>query len=264
VIRLPNSLRNAAYPAYAAFVFAAAGRAISRPQHLPRRRDSRRLPPRPWRTFASFALFASAVLTSHPAHAAQPSAATLAKAVDNHYNHLTSLETRFAERYRGMGLDRTESGTLTLRKPGRMRWAYDAPAGKLFVLNGKDAISYTPGDPQANRLPAKQLDDLRSPLRFLLGHTELTKELDHLTAAPVENNLYSLAGTPHNLGQRIRQVTLVVDAAGLIHSLQIDEADGAITSFTFTDQHENIPAPDSAFTFTPPPGVAIVNSPAPI
>lgn len=204
------------------------------------------------------------ILSAPASQAAVPSTATLAKAVDSHYNHLVSLQTRFTERYRGMGMDRTESGTLTLRKPGRMRWAYDAPAGKLFLLNGKDAISYTPGDAQANRLPAKQLDDLRSPLRFLLGHTELAKELDHLSAAPVENNLYSLAGSPHGMAERIRQITLVVDAGGLIHSLQIDEVDGSITSFTFSDSHENVAAPDSDFVFTPPPGVVVVNSAAPI
>ena len=196
--------------------------------------------------------------------AAVPSAETLAHAVNVHYNHLASLRTRFTERYRGMGMDRTESGTLTLRKPGRMRWAYDAPAGKLFVLNGKDAISYTPGDAQANRMPAKQLDDLRSPLRFLLGHTDLARELDHLSAAPVDDGLFSLGGTPHGLGDRIRQVTVVVDSAGIIHSLQIDEVDGAITTFGFSDRQEGVPAPDSDFTFVPPPGVTIVNSPAPI
>ena len=214
----------------------------------------------------TLASLASAAYTA-PTSAVRPEilTATLARAVDAHYNHLFSLQTRFTERFRGMGLDRTESGTLTLRKPGRMRWAYDAPAGKLFVLNNKDAVSYTPGDAQANRLPAKQLDDLRSPLRFLLGHTELAKELDHLAVAPVEQGNYSLAGTPHNLAnERIRQVTLVVDAQGTIHSLQIDEADGAITTFTFTDAHENLPIPDSDFTFTPPPGVTVVNGPAPL
>lgn len=213
-------------------------------------------------------LFAAAVVAFAgvlPAAApADLSAGALAKVVDDHYNHLRSLQTHFTERYRGMGMDRTESGRLTLRKPGRMRWDYDAPAGKVFLLNGKDAISYTPGDPQANRLPTKQLDDLRSPLRFLLGHTELTKELDHLTAAPVEGGLYSLAGAPHGLAQRVRQVTLVVDRNGLIHSLQIDEVDGAITSFVFTDPHEDVAAPDSEFLFNPPPGVAVVDSPAPI
>src|SRR6202044_2152956 len=72
-----------------------------------------------------------------------PSAKDLAAKVDAHYNHLHTLTAHFTERYRGMGIDRTETGTLTLSKPGRMRWAYDAPLGKIFVLDGKSAVSYT-------------------------------------------------------------------------------------------------------------------------
>ena len=111
--------------------------------------------------------------------------------VDDHYNHLSSLRAHYTERYAGMGMDRTESGTLLLKKPGRMRWSYDKPVGKVFVLDGKFAWFYTPGDAQAQRIPAKQLDDLRSPLRFLLGHTQLKKELDNLTVTP------DGAGVPH-------------------------------------------------------------------
>ncbi len=201
--------------------------------------------------------------TGMTAPAQMPSTATLANTVDRHYNHLKSLHARYTERYQGMGIDRTESGTLLLRKPGRMRWSYDTPAGKVFLLNGKDAISYTPGDPQATRLPAKQLDDLRSPLRFLLGHTELAKELDGLSAAPVEGG-YSLVGTPKGMSERLRTVALTVDPRGLIHTLQIEEVDGARTTFTFTGMQEDVPAPDSAFSFTPPPGVSVVNGGAPL
>jgi outer membrane lipoprotein carrier protein len=195
-----------------------------------------------------------------------PEAAALAKRVDAHYNHLQSLQARFTEHYQGMGVDRTESGTLTLRKPGRMRWAYDAPSGKLFVLNSKDAISYTPGDVQAQRTPAKQLDDLRSPLRFLLGHTELAKELDHLTLTLVsdESKSYTLSGTPKGMQQTVQSIALTVDAAGQIQSMRIQQTDGATTSFTFTAIHENVPTTDSDFTFTPPPGVTIINGTAPI
>ena len=203
------------------------------------------------------------LLLANTAAAQIPSATQLAHTVDAHYDHLRSFEARYTERYQGMGMDRTESGTLLLRKPGRMRWSYDAPAGKVFVLDGKDAISYTPGDAQANRVPAKQLDDLRSPLRFLLGHTALAKELDHLSLAPVEGG-YSLSGTPRGMSQRIRTVSLIVDAHGVIHTLQIDETDGSITRFTFTNMRENVPAPDSDFIFTPPPGVAIVDGAAPL
>ena len=201
------------------------------------------------------------LISTAPAQA--PTAAALAHKVDAHYNHLQSLSARFAERYQGMGIDRTETGTLTLRKPGRMRWAYDAPSGKLFVLDGKSAISYTPGDAQAQRTPAKQLDDLRSPLRFLLGHTELTKELDNLTLTLV-NGGYSLSGTPKGMQQSIHTIALTVDPAGQIQSMRIEQTGGATTSFTFTAIHENIPTPDSDFTFTPPPGVTIINGTAPI
>ena len=197
------------------------------------------------------------------AFAQAPEAAALAKRVDAHYNHLQSLQARFTEHYQGMGVDRTESGTLTLRKPGRMRWAYDAPSGKLFVLNSKDAISYTPGDVQAQRTPAKQLDDLRSPLRFLLGHTELAKELDHLTITPGSDG-YTLTGTPKGLAQTIPTIALTVDAIGQIRSMRIAQADGSTTSFSFTSIHENVPTNDSDFIFTPPPGVTIVNGTAPI
>ncbi len=198
-----------------------------------------------------------------PACAQTPSATQLAQRVDAHYNHLKSFQARYTERYQGMGTDRTESGTLLLRKPGRMRWSYDAPAGKVFLLDGKNAISYTPGDAQANRLAAKELDDLRSPLRFLLGRTELDKELEHLTITPAESG-YTLAGTPKGMEERVRSISLTVDATGAIHALRLEEADGARTTFTFTDIRENVPAPDSAFVFTPPPGVTVVDGAAPI
>ncbi len=202
-------------------------------------------------------------LTTSAFQAQTPTAASLARKVDAHYNHLSSLEARYTERYTGMGQDRTETGTLTLRKPGRMRWAYDSPHGKLFLLDGKSAVFYTPGDPQAQRLPAKQLDDLRSPLRFLLGHTELAKELDHLTITTVQNG-YTLSGTPKGKQQRLRSLALTVDATGAIHAMRLEEVDGAATTFIFTDMRENIPTREADFTFTPPPGVSILTAAAPI
>ncbi len=197
-------------------------------------------------------------------HAQTPSLAALAKRVDAHYNHLASLQARYAQRYQGMGLDRTETGVLTLRKPGRMRWAYDSPAGKLFLLDGKSAIAYSPGDVQAQRIPARQLDDLRSPLRFLLGHTQLARELDHLTLTIVDAKTYTLSGVPKGLSARLKSLALTVDPAGQIHAMRAEEVDGATTTFTFTAMQENIPTRDADFTFTPPPGVTIVNAAAPI
>jgi outer membrane lipoprotein carrier protein len=185
----------------------------------------------------------------------------LASKVDEHYNHLTSLRATYTEHYSGMGQQRTETGTLLLRKPGRMRWTYSS--GKLFVLDGKFGVSYTPGDPQAQRVPAKQLDDMRSPLRFLLGHTKLEKELDHLQATPAANGAVTLAGTPHYEmtpgDQRVQKIAVTVSAAtGAISGLRIEEIDGSFTEFVFRDMQENVPAVDADFRFTPPAGVTVI------
>ena len=190
----------------------------------------------------------------------------MAKKVDAHYNHLHSLETRYTERYQGMGMDRTETGTLTLLKPGRMRWAYDSPPGKVFILDGTNAISYTPGDTEATRFPEKKLDDLRSPLRFLLGHTELQKELQGLsvTLVTVDGQPgYTLWGAPVSMEQRVRSLAVTVDAQGVIHALRIEETDGAITTFTFSEMHENVSVNDADFRFVPPAGVLVVDGAAP-
>jgi outer membrane lipoprotein carrier protein len=197
------------------------------------------------------------------ASAQAPSAIALAAKVDARYNHLHSLTAHFTERYRGMGIDRTETGTLTLSKPGRMRWEYDWPSGKVFVLDGKNAISYTPGDAQALRTPAKQLDDLRSPLRFLLGHTEIAKELEGLTMTLVGSG-YTLSGTPKGMQQTVQSIVINVDGAGQILGMRIVQTDGAETSFAFLDMRENVTTPDSEFAFKPPPGVTVIDGAAPI
>ena len=198
-----------------------------------------------------------------PAYSFAQDADSLLRKVDDHYNRLSSLRARYTERYLGMGLDRTESGTLLLKKPGRMRWSYDQPAGKLFVLDGKFAWFYTPGDDQVQRVPAKQLDDLRSPLRFLLGHTQLKKELGSLTVTQDSHGIH-ITGVPIGMEQRIKTLTLDVTAAGSIQHMRLEELDGAVTEFSFTQVEENVPARDSDFVFIPPKGSSIVDALPPI
>jgi outer membrane lipoprotein carrier protein len=188
---------------------------------------------------------------------------SILRKVDDHYNHLSSLRATYSEHYAGMGMDRTESGTLLLKKPGRMRWSYNTPVGKVFILDGKFGWFYTPGDNQATRIAAKRLDDLRSPLRFLLGHTQLEKELDK-PAVTQSSSSYTITGTPKGMAQRVKLLSLTVTAVGAIQSMKIEEVDGAITEFTFSAMQENLPVRDSDFTFTPPAGVAIVDGIAPI
>lgn len=216
------------------------------------------------RLFPALLLAAAVASGQAQSRAAAPQTLdSILHAVDAHYNHLSTLKASYTEHYTGLGMNRTETGTLLLRKPGRMRWIYSAPVGKVFVLDGKYAWSYTPGDAEVQRIPAKQLDDLRSPLRFLLGHTELKRELDGISVAPQGAN-FVIRGVPKGMAERVRQLTLVVSATGLIQLLRLEEIDGSATEFTFADMEENAPIPATEFTFTPPAGVAVVNGLAPV
>jgi len=193
-----------------------------------------------------------------------PTAHALAQRVDRHYNQLHSLRAGFTESYEGLGMRRTESGTLLLLKPGRMKWEYSDPPGKLFLLDGKFAWFYSRGDSQVQRIPAKELDDLRSPLRFLLGHTELEKELSNLLLAAAPNGQFTLTGQPKGQEKRVARLTLTVTADGTITGIEIEEADGALTRFTFTGEQPNAPVPPETFHFAPPPGVPVVDALPPV
>jgi len=186
----------------------------------------------------------------------------LARAVDDHYNHLRSLESDFTEIYRGDGPERVESGTLWLKKPRKMRWEYRSPKEKLFVSDGAAVWFYLPEERQLRKTTLRKLDDLRSPLAFLLGKTKLENELQGLSKAVDESPLGAgntlLRGIPKVAAGQVSEVQLEITPANQIVRIVLMEADGATTEFRFAGWKENLELGDSRFQFTPPPGVETV------
>jgi outer membrane lipoprotein carrier protein len=194
---------------------------------------------------------------------------SVATAVDEHYNQLRTLEAEFTEIYRGSGMERTESGTLWLakaglKKPGKMRWEYRSPREKLFVSDGKDAWFYVPGDRQARRTDARKLDDIRSPLAFLLGKSKLQKELQGLSLAPDVTPLMAgdivLRGVPRALAGQVSEILLEVTPEHRIERILLNEVDGSVTEYRFSEQKENQAIPEGRFRFSPPAGTETVES----
>jgi outer membrane lipoprotein carrier protein len=201
--------------------------------------------------------------TAIAAAAPTPDVHAIAQAVDERYNHLHSLQADFTEIYRGAGMERTESGTLWLKKTGKMRWQYRSPREKLFLSDGKDAWFYVPGERQARRTAVKKLDDLRSPLAFLLGKTKLEKELQALSlasdVAPLAPDDVVLRGVPKSLADRVSQVWLEMTPEHWISRIIIEQVDGSVTEYRFTNQRENVAVPDQQFEFAVPDGVEVID-----
>jgi outer membrane lipoprotein carrier protein len=191
----------------------------------------------------------------------------LARAVDDHYNHLRTLRSDFTEIYRGDGPERVESGTLWLKKPRKMRWEYRSPNEKLFISDGQVVWFYVPAERQLRKTTLRKFDDWRSPLAFLLGKTKLENELQGLSKAVDQSPLVAgdtvLRGVPRaefqqSVAGQVSEVQLEVTRSGQILRIVMVGADGAETEFRFADWKENVDVSDSRFRFTPPPGVETV------
>ena len=204
----------------------------------------------------------AACLAAALSAAALPNVHAVAQAVDAHYNHLQSLQAEFTEIYQGSGIERVESGTLWLKKPGKMRWEYRSPEEKLFVGDGKNAWLYLPAGKQVRKSSMRNLDDLRSPLAFLLGKSKLENELRLLSFAPdvqpwkPEDAM--LRGVPRGLEDRVSQVLLEITPNHEIARILIHGLDDSITEYRFSGQKENLEVPDSKFHFSAPEGSEVV------
>jgi outer membrane lipoprotein carrier protein len=214
------------------------------------------------RFLCSVVLVTTFALTLSANPAPQMDVKATAEAVDQHYNRLKSLTSLFTETYQAPGISRTESGTLWLKKPGRMRWEYKEPREKLFLADSHTAYFYVPGERQARKTSIKNLDDIRSPLRYLLGKTKLEKELNGLSLAPdvppLQPGDVVLRGVPKSMADRISEVVLEISPSHQIVRIRILEVDGTTTDFRFSQIEENVPVKDSLFRFTPPPGVETI------
>ena len=207
-------------------------------------------------------LACASLLVVSPLWGSATGVAEIVRGTDEHYNNLKTFKADFTETYKAPGISRTESGTLWLKKPGRMRWEYHQPREKLFLTDSHTAFFYVPGENQARKTPLKNLDDIRSPLRYLLGKTKLEKELEGLSLAPdlspVKSGDTVLRGVPRAMKDRISEVILDISPTFQIDRILIRELDGTTTDFVFSNTQENVPVQDSLFHFAPPAGVEVI------
>lgn len=206
-------------------------------------------------------LLCAALVALTASGAAQPDSEKLLKAVEDHYNHVQTLEVGFTERYIGQGRHTTEKGELYLRKPGKMRWQYSQPPGELYISDGKFLYSYFPSDQRAEKMPMKEMDDMRAPLAFLLGRLHFADDFRQIQIQPDRDSPdFFIVATPKSDKLPYSQVKFLVSADSQIRWLLVQRSDNSTLEFTFENEKRNVPIAESMFKFTPPPGVEMVDS----
>jgi outer membrane lipoprotein carrier protein len=195
--------------------------------------------------------------TSVQVAAADPDLNGLLKGVEQHYNRAKTLQVHFVESYMVQGRARkSESGELTLRKPGRMRWDYTAPAGKLFVSDGKDVYLYTPDAHRVEKTKLRASDDMRAPLAFLLGKLDFAKDFRDFEIKPEGMN-YLITAKAKSDKLLYGKVQMLVTADYQIQRLVIDGQDLSILTFQLDGEKLNPPVDDALFKFQMPAGATL-------
>ncbi len=198
------------------------------------------------------------LLTAFSGFAADTPLNTLLKSVENRYNKTKSLQVLFKEEYTPLGkARRVESGLLMLRKPGKMRWDYSQPKGKLFVSDGKFIWLYTPAENKAEKMKFQESDDMRAPLAFLLGKLDFDKEFRNLQARP-EGDGTRILCEPKTDNLPYSAVEFVVAPDSRIREVKVTGFDKSILLFTFDQERMNPPLDNKIFQFQPPPGAEVV------
>jgi len=191
------------------------------------------------------------------AFAADSNLNNLLDKVESRYNRTKTLQVLFTEQYTPPGaIRRTESGTLLLRKPGKMRWDYAQPKGKLFLSDGKYLWIYTPADNHAQKMKFKESDDMRAPLAFLLGKLHFEKEFRSLQGRPEGADTRILA-EPKTENLPYSAVGFVVTADARIREVKVTGFDKSIYDFTFDQEKLDPPLEARLFQFQTPPGAVL-------
>jgi outer membrane lipoprotein carrier protein len=209
-------------------------------------------------------------------------AKTIARLLEQHYHNARTLRAVFLQRYSEGPRDaRVESGTVFFRRPGQMRWEYDSPEQKLFLVDGKTVWFYVPYDHTVTRAPVKESSDWRTPLALLTGKVELSRlcsrvDLTEQTGVPPNHVVLRCLPkgekkTPPRAGASpesglpgdvdFTEVLLEVDrSSGELARIEIRQPGGIELEYRFGSWQEDLPLSDAMFHFQVPLGVAIVDA----
>lgn len=209
--------------------------------------------------------------------AAGPSAREVERRFEARYKHASTLRAVFYERYgSGKGTGEAESGDVYFSRPGRMRWDYESPQKKLFIVDGKNVWFYIPDDHTASRSTLKNSSDWRTPIALLAESADLGKACRSVQLVqsphepggdelgPAVNGADSVLecmprSKSDETGQPISGVLLTIDPDGYLVRVVIQQPGDATTEFRFGNWQENVHIAETMFHFAPPSGVEIVD-----
>lgn len=200
------------------------------------------------------------LLLANSARGASTDVIRLLKLIETRYNGAVTMQMNFSESYTFQNRPRpSEWGVLSLKKPGKMRWVYQKPAGKLFVSDGKDVYSYSSRANRVEKLRLKEADDMRAPLAFLLGKLDFARDFGKYTWREEGEAVWITCDPKNPAKSPYTEITFKAFKDGRIERLRVVGQDHSILEFEFASEVLNPKIADGLFLFQIPQGAEYVD-----
>ncbi|GAB4194646.1 MAG: hypothetical protein OHK0013_00070 [Sandaracinaceae bacterium] len=199
-------------------------------------------------------------------------AETVAARVQAFYDQTTTVQANFQQHFWNRAYARTQSshGTVSIQRPGRIRFDYSQPRGKVVVSTPEGFVYFEPGeDGSPGQYTRGSSEGASVALGFLTGTARLDRDfrlalLPARAGAPAHTDVLEL--TPRVADPHFRRVLLYVDqrpaTAGVVQRVSIEDHDGNWNRFDFARPRFNAELPASTFQFNPPAGAREMTAPA--
>ncbi|HEY2735396.1 MAG TPA: outer membrane lipoprotein carrier protein LolA [Polyangiales bacterium] len=211
----------------------------------------------------------SATTRAEPAAPTEPAKPDPARqalaAVQTFYDQTRDVSAEFFQTYVNKLYDRTDrsQGHVVFKKPGKMRWDYAKPNGKIIVANQGKLVVYEPGDEPGDKGQVLEQSfaeaELPQAMSFLLGTGKLVDDfnvrlLDSAREGfPTGQVLELKAKKPSSHFDRILfYVENTTALRGLVRRMIIVDASGNRNRFDFSGFKFNSGTAEAMFDYKPP------------
>jgi outer membrane lipoprotein carrier protein len=198
-----------------------------------------------------------ATVTGTVATAPTAAAPDLVGLIEEHYRGIADLTAKVVQKNYVKSVNKTQTfeGTLSVKKPGRLRLEYTN--SQVIVIDGKEAWFYSKKSEQAIRRTFRDFEQANIPVAFLLGASEIRKEFE--VAEPGDGEQRALDLIPRKKEQTtMRRLRLHVDDAGRITRMVIHHRSGDSADIRFSDVREGVGLDDDRFGFKVPKGTEVI------
>ena len=201
------------------------------------------------------------LLWASPPSAMALDATAIVDAIQKQYDATHTFQARFVQKSYLRILDQSQhaQGTVSIKKPGKMRWEYNAPDRQILVSNDQALWLYLPDEQQVTKMKVQSIYSSNTPALFLAGRGQLTESFT-IKKVTEQDGVYIVELIPRDKAQNLTKMVLLANKKNfqIIGSRVYDNL-GNKTEMIFSDIRRNPALDDATFQFEVPRGVELID-----